>query len=349
MSSKSKELESIIIRFAGDAGDGIQLAGDQFADTSVLMGNDVATFPDFPAEIRSPQGSVPGVSSFQIQLSQNKVFTAGDTADVLVVMNPAALKVNLNEVVKGGLLVINTDSFTEENLTRSGWKSDPLQDETLKNYTVIKVPFSTLTKNALEAAKITRAEADRCKNFFALGLMFWVYERSMDHTIKWIEDKFSKRPEIAQANIAALKAGYNYGDLSEIMPCRYIIKKAPIEPGAYRNITGNKAIALGIVAASELSGKQVLFGSYPITPASNILHELALLKNFNVKTFQAEDEMAACGAALGASFGSHIGIVATSGPCCSICFMAATSRATVTVLTTWRRTDVGTALNDGTR
>ncbi len=309
-----KETESVTIRFAGDSGDGMQLTGDQFTDTSALMGNDIATLPDFPAEIRAPQGTLPGVSSFQIQFSQNDIYTAGDSPDVLVVMNPAALKVNLKDLDSGGLLVVNTDSFAEENLKKAGWKSNPLEDNTLKDYSVLRVPFSSLTKNALENSKIKPTEIDRCKNFFALGLMFWVYGRTLDHTVKWIQEKFSKKPDIAEANILALKAGYNYGDITETMPPRTLIKKAEIEPGTYRKITGNEATALGIIAAATLTGKQVLYGSYPITPASNILHELAKRKNFNIKTFQAEDEIAACGAALGASFGGHIGVTATSGP-----------------------------------
>lgn len=292
----------------------MQLTGDQFTDTSAIMGNDIATLPDFPAEIRAPQGTLPGVSSFQIQFSRNEIYTAGDAPDVLVVMNPAALKVNLNDLAKGGLLLVNSDSFNEENLKKAGWKSNPLIDSTLKDYSAIQVPFSSLTKNALANAKIKPTEVDRCKNFFALGLTFWMYDRTLDHTVKWVEEKFAKKPEIAEANILALKAGYNYGDITETIPNRTIVKKADIRPGTYRKITGNEATALGIVAAAQLSGKEVLYGTYPITPASNILHELSKRKNFRIKTFQAEDEIAACGAALGASFGGHIGVTATSGP-----------------------------------
>ncbi len=309
-----KELDSVTIRFAGDSGDGMQLTGDQFTDTSAIMGNDIATLPDFPAEIRAPQGTLPGVSSFQIQFSHNEIYTAGDAPDVLVVMNPAALKVNINDLVKGGLLVANTDAFNEDNLKKVGWQSNPLTDNTLKDYSLLQVPFSSLTKNALTGAKIKPTEVDRCKNFFALGLMFWIYGRTFDHTIKWIQDKFGKRPEMAEANIMALKAGYNYGDITETLPSRYLVRKADIRPGTYRKITGNEATALGIIAAAQLAGKDVLYGSYPITPASNILHELSKMKHFRVKTFQAEDEIAACGAALGAAFGGHIGVTATSGP-----------------------------------
>ncbi len=315
-----KELESVTIRFAGDSGDGMQLTGDQFTDTSALMGNDIATFPDFPAEIRAPQGTLPGVSSFQIQFSHNDVYTAGDAPEVLVVMNPAALKVNINDLVKGGMLVVNTDSFNEDNLKKAGWKSNPLEDGSLKDYSLLKVPFSALTKNALAASTIKPSEMDRSKNFFALGLLFWMYNRNPDYTIAWTKEKFAKKPEIAEANIMALKAGFNYGDITEVQPSRYMIRKADIGPGSYRKIMGNEATALGIAAAASLSGKQVFFGAYPITPASDILHQLATLKNFNVKTFQAEDEIAACGAALGASFGGQIGMTATSGP--GICLKA---------------------------
>ncbi len=310
-----KELESVTIRFAGDSGDGMQLTGDQFTDTSAIMGNDIATLPDFPAEIRAPQGTLPGVSSFQIQFSQNDIFTAGDAPDVLVVMNPAALKVNINDLQKGGLLVINTDSFNEDNLKKAGWKTNPLEDNTLKDFSVLKVAVSSLTKNALDGkTKLKISEIDRCKNFFALGLMFWIYNRTLDHTIKWVEEKFGKKPEYAEANILALKAGFNFGDITETMPARYIIKSADAEPGTYRKITGNEAAALGLASAAHISGKQILFGTYPITPASNILHEVAKFKNFNIKTFQAEDEIAACGAALGASFAGQIGVTSTSGP-----------------------------------
>src|SRR3989338_2879698 len=309
-----KELESVTIRFAGDSGDGMQLTGDQFTDTSAIMGTAIATLPDCPAEIRAPQGTLPGVSSFQIQFSKNEVFTAGDAPDVLVVMNSAALKVNLGDLVKGGLVVVNSDSFNEENLKKAGWKSNPLEDNTLSDWSVIKVAFSSLTRNALAQSKIKPSEIDRCKNFFALGLVFWMYGRTIDHTVKWVQEKFAKKPEIAEANLMALKAGYNYGDIAEIMPQRFFVKKANIRPGTYRKITGNEATALGIIAAAQLTGKQVLYAGYPITPASDILHQLAYHKNFNVKTFQAEDEIAACGAALGASFGGHIGVTGTSGP-----------------------------------
>ncbi len=314
VSKATQELDSVVIRIAGDSGDGMQLTGDQLTDTSAIMGNDIATLPDFPAEIRAPQGTLPGVSSFQIQFSHRNVYTAGDAPDVLVVMNPAALKVNIGDLVKGGILILNSDSFNEDNLKKAGWKTNPLLDETLRDYSVMKVPFSALTKNALTESKIKASEIDRCKNYFALGLLFWMYGRSLDYTIEWTKDKFAKKPEIADANIMALKAGYNYGDITELSLNKYEVKKADIGPGTYRKITGNEAAALGIIAAAQLSGKQVVYAGYPITPASDILHQLAYRKNYNVKTFQAEDEIAACGAALGASFGGQIGITGTSGP-----------------------------------
>ncbi len=309
-----KEVDSVIIRIAGDSGDGMQLTGDQLTDTSAIMGNDIATLPDFPAEIRAPQGTLPGVSSFQIQFSKKDVYTAGDNPDVLVVMNPAALKVNIGDLQKGGLLIVNSDSFIEDNLKKAGWTSNPLTDNSLKDFSVLKVPFSSLTKNALAESKIKQSEMDRSKNYFALGLLFWMYGRSLDHTIEWTKDKFAKKPEVAEANIMALKAGFNYGDITETAPSRYVVPKADIGPGSYRKITGNEATALGVIAAAQLTGKQLLYAGYPITPASDILHQLSYRKNFNVKTFQAEDEIAACGAALGASFGGQIGVTGTSGP-----------------------------------
>src|SRR3989338_2280976 len=239
-----KEADAVIIRFAGDSGDGMQLTGDQFTDTSAVMGNDIATLPDFPAEIRAPQGTLPGVSSFQIQFAKNEIFTAGDAPDVLVVMNPAALKVNLGDLPKGGTVIVNSDSFNEDNLRKASWKSNPLEDGSLKEYPVVRVPFSSLTRNALKGTKLKLTEIDRCKNFFALGLTFWMYGRSMDHTLKCIGERFSKNPELADANVRALEAGYNYGDITETMPARTIVRKAAIAPGTYRKITGNEATAL---------------------------------------------------------------------------------------------------------
>ena len=308
------EATAVTIRFAGDSGDGMQLTGDQFTDTAAVMGNDFATLPDFPAEIRAPAGTLPGVSSFQIQFSKDIIFTAGDQCDVLVTMNPAALKVNIPNLKKGGLIFLNESSFDEAHLKKAGWKADPLTDNTLKDFQVIRVPLSSLTANALKDHPLKMSEVERCKNFFALGMVFWLYNRTMDHTIEWVKKRFAKRPEIVNANIAAIKAGYNYADITEALPARYQVRGAKLEPGTYRKITGYEATAIGFVTAAYLANKTLFYGSYPITPASNILHELAQFKHFGVKTFQAEDEIAAVGAAIGASFGGQIGLTGTSGP-----------------------------------
>jgi 2-oxoglutarate ferredoxin oxidoreductase subunit alpha len=292
----------------------MQLTGDQFTDTTAVMGNDFSTLPDFPAEIRAPAGTLPGVSSFQIQFSDAVIFTPGDSADVLVAMNPAALRVNLRNIKKGGLIIVNEDSFDDSSLTRAAWTSNPLKDGTLKDFQVLKVPLAELTKNALKDHPLKGSEVDRCKNFLALGMMFWLYDRSMDHTIDWIQKKFAKRPEIVSANIAALKAGYNYADITESMPSQVQVKKTTLEPGTYRKITGNEATAIGLITAAQLAGKTLFYGSYPITPASGILQDLAKQKHFGVKTFQAEDEISAIGSAIGAAFGGELGITGTSGP-----------------------------------
>ena len=313
-------ISAITVRFAGDSGDGMQLAGDQFTDTTAAMGNDFATLPDYPAEIRAPAGTLPGVSSFQIRFSENPIFTPGDVADVLVAMNPAALKVNLVNVKKGGLIVVNESVFTEQNLKKATWKTNPLNDESLKDFQVLKVPLSELTKNALKETSLKLTEVERCKNFFALGMMFWLYDRSLEHTIDWIKKKFAKRAEMVEANVLALKAGYNYADITETLPKQFQIRKAKLEAGTYRKISGNEATAIGIVTACHLAGRTLFYGSYPITPASGILHELSRRKDFGVKTFQAEDEIAAIGAAIGASFGGEIGITGTSGP--GVCLKA---------------------------
>ncbi len=305
---------AITVRFAGDSGDGMQLTGDQFTDTTALMGNDFATFPDYPAEIRAPAGTLPGVSSFQIQFSENIIFTPGDLCDVLVAMNPAALKVNIPNVKKGGLIIVNESVFTEPNLRKAAWKTNPLTDDTLKEYRVLKVQLSDLTKNALKDHPLKLTEVERCKNFFALGMMFWLYDRSLEHTIAWIKKKFAKRPEIANANAAALQSGYNYADITEELPSQYIVPKSRLEPGTYRKIMGNEATAIGFIAAARLAKKTLFYGSYPITPASTILHDLSRYKHFGVKTFQAEDEIAAIGAAIGAAFGGEIALTGTSGP-----------------------------------
>ncbi len=310
-----KILSSSTILFAGDSGDGMQLAGDQFTDTTGVMGNDFATFPNFPAEIRAPLGTLPGVSSFQIQFSDTNIYTHGDMADVLVAINPAALKVNLNKVKPGGLIVLNENAFNETDYKRAAWASDPLTDGTLNDFQVLKVPVTDLTKNALKDIPLKISEIERCKNFFVLGMMFWLYARNFDHTIDWIQTKFAARPEIVNANIAALKAGHNYAETTEtIVPAQTHIHKAKMDPGTYRKISGNNALAIGLITAAHLSEKTLFYASYPITPASEILHELSEHKEFKVKTFQAEDEIAAMAAAIGAAFGGELSATSTSGP-----------------------------------
>ena len=311
-----EEVETVTIRFAGDSGDGMQLTGTQFTNTSAVLGNDISTLPDFPAEIRAPAGSLPGVSGFQLNFSSQDIRTPGDQPNVLVAMNPAALKVNLSDLEDGGTIIINTDEFNKENLKKAAYDVNPLEDETLKGYRVHRLPITTLNLRALQEAqvKLTRKEMDRCKNFFALGVLYWLYDRPMEPTLQWIESKFKKLPEVARANTIALRTGYNFADTTEVFTTHYSVKKAAIAPGKYRKITGNEATAIGFVAASQLSGRPLFYGSYPITPASDILHELARHKNFGVKTFQAEDEIAAVCAAIGASFTGHIGLTGTSGP-----------------------------------
>ncbi|MBI4431064.1 MAG: 2-oxoacid:acceptor oxidoreductase subunit alpha [Candidatus Omnitrophica bacterium] len=309
-----KTLRTAIIRFAGDSGDGMQLTGDRFTDASAIMGNDISTLPDYPAEIRAPAGTLPGVSSFQVNIGSVATHTPGDRPQTLVAMNPAALKVHLPDVEEHGWVIVNTDAFTPGNLKKALWSANPLDGSTLKDYTVIKIPISTLTQKALQESKLSPSEVERCKNFYALGLIFWLYDRTPDSTLQWIEQKFSKKQDIAQANAAALRAGYSYADVTDLFPVRYQVKKAAIGPGVYRKISGNEALALGLVTAANLAGKDLFYGSYPITPASGILHELSKHKNFRVKTFQAEDEIAAMGAVIGASFGGHLGVTGTSGP-----------------------------------
>jgi 2-oxoglutarate ferredoxin oxidoreductase subunit alpha len=309
-----RELDRVTIRFAGDSGDGMQLTGSQFTRTAAVFGNDISTFPDFPAEIRAPAGSLPGVSGFQLSFSSSEIYTPGDAPDVLVAMNPAALKTNLGDLPPGGALIVNEDAFTSQNLNRVGYTSNPLSDGSLKQWNVIAVPISTLNARALEGLEMTNKQVDLTKNFFALGLMFWLYERSLEPTLNWIDEKFGKRPQIAEGNARALKAGYNFGETTEVFHERYIVPPAKLAPGRYRNLTGNEATALGFVAASQLAKRTLFYGSYPITPASDILHQLASYKNFGVVTFQAEDEIAAIGAAIGASYGGSLGMTGTSGP-----------------------------------
>ncbi len=310
-----EEVETVTIRFAGDSGDGMQLTGTQFTNTSAVVGNDISTLPDFPAEIRAPAGSLPGVSGFQLNFSSTDIKTPGDQPNVLVAMNPAALKVNLADLEEGGTLIINTDGFTPENLKYANYATNPLDDNSLAGYRVHKLPISTLNMNALKGnVELSRKEIDRSKNFFALGVLYWLYDRPMENTLNWIRSKFSKSPELAKANEIALKTGYNFADTTEVFTTHYTVKRAQIAPGKYRKITGNEATAIGFVAAAELAGRPLFYGSYPITPASDILHELSRHKSFGVKTFQAEDEIAAVCAAIGASFAGHVGLTGTSGP-----------------------------------
>jgi 2-oxoglutarate/2-oxoacid ferredoxin oxidoreductase subunit alpha len=311
-----EELESVAIRFAGDSGDGMQLTGTQFTNTSAVLGNDVSTLPDFPAEIRAPAGTLAGVSGFQVNISSRDIFTPGDAPQVLVAMNPAALKANLGDLEPGGILIVNSDEFTAGNLKKAGYTASPLEDDSLRGYKVIQVPLTTLNRNALQDMEgLGNKEKDRCKNFFALGLTFWMYDRSLDVTLQWIEDKFRNKPEVVEANTRALKAGFNYGETTESFRYRYRVHKfQEVPPGTYRKITGNEAAAMGFVTAAHLAGRPLFYGSYPITPASDILHFLAALKNFDVRTFQAEDEIAAIGAAIGAAFGGAFALTGTSGP-----------------------------------
>lgn len=310
-----EELESVTIRFAGDSGDGMQVTGSQFTSTSAIIGNDISTLPDFPAEIRAPAGSLPGVSGYQLNFSSRDIRTPGDGPQVLVAMNPAALKTNLRDLEPGGILVVNTDEFGESNLKKAGYAKNPLDDGSLSGYRLFKIPITSNTLKALESVKLPHKQLERCKNFYALGLMYWLYDRPMEPTVKWIDEKFGvKSLDIAKANKLALRAGYNYADTTEIFTTHYHVGRAQIKPGKYRNITGNEATAIGFITAAQLTGRPLFYGSYPITPASDILHELSKHKNFGVKTFQAEDEIAAIGAAIGAAFAGSIGLTGTSGP-----------------------------------
>ena len=309
-----EERECATIRLAGDSGDGMQLAGAQFTLTSVLAGNDVSTLPDFPAEIRAPAGSLAGVSGYQIHFSSTAIYTPGDRLDTLVAMNPAALRTNLADLQSGGILVVNADAFEREELEKAGYTSNPLADGSLSPYRVVAVPMTTLNRTAVAKVKLSPREADRCKNFFALGLVYWLYERPLEPTLAWIAAKFSANVAIREANTRALKAGFNYGETTEAMPAHYRVAKAAIPPGRYRKLTGNEAVALGLVAAAHKADLPLLFAAYPSTPAGDIFHHLAELKRYGVRTFQAEDETAAMGAALGAAFGGALGVTATTGP-----------------------------------
>jgi len=309
-----QELDRVTIRFAGDSGDGMQLTGTQFTRTAAVFGNDISTLPDYPAEIRAPAGSIPGVSGFQISFSSSEIHTPGDAPDVLVAMNPAALRANVRDLAPGGAIIVNSDAFTPPNLAKAGYTTSPLADDSLRSYTVFDIPVSTLNARALEGLDMTSRQMDLTKNFFALGIMFWLYGRTMETTQAWIEEKFGGRAIIAEANRRALNAGYAFGETTEIFHTTYRVAPAHLAPGTYRNITGNEATALGMLTASKLADRQLVYASYPITPASEILHHLSAWKNFGLKTFQAEDEIAAIGAALGASYGGALGLTGTSGP-----------------------------------
>jgi 2-oxoglutarate ferredoxin oxidoreductase subunit alpha len=308
------ELETVVVRFAGDSGDGMQLTGTEFTKSAALGGNDLATFPDFPAEIRAPAGSLAGVSGYQLNFSSQEVFTPGDQPDVLVVMNPAALRVNLPDLPPGGVLIANSGTFTPQNLDKAGYKSNPLEDGTLSNYQVYAIDISKQVSLALEGMGLSSKEVARCKNFYALGLMFWLYSHPTEREEQSIRQKFQKNPQLAEANVKAFRAGYNYGETTELFTSRYLVPPAEIEPGKYRHITGNEATAIGLVTAARLSGLRLFYGSYPITPASDILHNLSMYRHFGVITFQAEDEIAAVTAAIGASYAGAIGVTGTSGP-----------------------------------
>jgi 2-oxoglutarate ferredoxin oxidoreductase subunit alpha len=306
------EVDRVVIRFAGDSGDGMQLTGDRFTSVSAFFGNDLSTMPDFPAEIRAPAGTIAGVSAFQIHFADYDILTPGDQPGVLVAMNPAALKANLKDLMPGGMLIINSDAFDDRNLEKVGYSSNPLDDGSLEGYQVYKVPMTTMTIGAVQDAGVSKKEAERSKNMFALGVISWMYGRPLEPTIAWLEKKFAKKPHIAQANVAALKAGHAFGETAELTA--FEVKPATLAPGHYRRITGNQALAFGLIAASVQSKLPLFLGSYPITPASDILHELSRHKNFGVRTLQAEDEIAAISMAIGASFGGHIGVTTTSGP-----------------------------------
>jgi 2-oxoglutarate ferredoxin oxidoreductase subunit alpha len=309
-----RQLDRVVIRFAGDSGDGMQLTGDRFTAESAQLGNDLSTLPNFPAEIRAPAGTLPGVSSFQLHFADYDILTPGDAPNVLVAMNPAALKANLADVPRAADIIVNTDEFTKRNLAKVGYDVNPLEDGTLDSYAVHEVPLTSLTVKALESFDISKKDAERSKNMFALGLLSWMYNRSVEGTETFLRKKFANRPELVEANVTALKAGWNYGETTEDFAVRYEVKPAKLPAGTYRNITGNTALAYGLIAASVRAGLPLFLGAYPITPASDVLHELSKHKKFGVLTFQAEDEIAAVGAALGASYGGALGVTSTSGP-----------------------------------
>jgi 2-oxoglutarate ferredoxin oxidoreductase subunit alpha len=312
--SERKVIDQAVIRFAGDSGDGMQITGSQFTNTVALYGNDIATFPDYPAEIRAPAGTLPGVSGYQLHFSSTDVYTPGDSVDVLIAMNPAALKVNIADLKANGILIVNSDSFTENDLRKAQMTSNPLEDHSLDKFRLFSVELERLTRRALEHLGLDAKSMDRCKNFFALGMCYWLYNRSMDSTVRWIEDKFKNKPLLSEANKLAMKAGYSYCEATEAFQISYEIPPAKLTPGFYRNMSGNQALALGFVTASKKSGLTLFQGSYPITPASDILHELSQYKDFGVMTFQAEDEIAAITSAIGAAYAGALALTTTSGP-----------------------------------
>lgn len=316
MARKQEVLQDVVIKFAGDSGDGMQLTGSQFTNNTALLGIDLATFPDFPAEIRAPQGTLPGVSGYQLRFSSDRVFTPGDACDVLVAMNAAALKVNLSALKKGGKIIANTDGFDGKNLRLANYPEgeNPLENGSLGNYEVIKMDVTKMTREALKDITMGMKEKDRAKNMFVLGFLYWMYNRDMENTIGFLTEKFGKKPEILESNVKVLQAGYNYGDTTETFTTTYSVEKAKMDPGSYRSIMGNQAVAYGLIAASQKSGLPLFLGSYPITPASDILHDLSKYKNFGVRTFQAEDEIAAITSAIGAAYGGSLGVTTSSGP-----------------------------------
>ncbi len=306
--------EDIVVRFAGDSGDGMQITGNEFTKTSAIIGNDIATFPDFPAEIRAPAGTIPGVSGFQVRFSSRDIHSPGDAPDCLVAMNPAALRVNYKDVKRNGIIIVNTGNFAAGDLKKANYDHDPLKSHEFEGWRVVEVDLNKLTREALKEMNLDPKETLRCKNFFALGMTYWLFSRPLEPTIKWIEQRFKKKPEYAEANIRVLKAGHNYCEIVDLFQVRYEVAPAKLTPGTYRNIMGNESLALGFVAVSKLSGLQIMLGSYPITPASDILHQLSTYKNYGIVTFQAEDEIAAVCAAIGASYAGDLGITTTSGP-----------------------------------
>lgn len=308
------KLDAATVRFAGDSGDGMQLAGTQFTTTSALAGNDVATFPDFPAEIRAPRGTLAGVSGFQVHFASQDILTPGDELDALVAMNPAALRTNLGDLQSGGILIANENAFDKKSLEQAEYTTNPLDDRSLESYQLFKVPMTDLTRRSVEGLGLSQKEVDRCRNFFAMGLVYWLYGRSLDSTLRYIDAKFGSKPNIAEANRRALHAGFNYGDITEAFVSNYQVDKAVLPSGKYRSMTGNQALAWGLMAAAKLSNKDLFLGSYPITPASDILHELSKYKNFGVRTFQAEDEIAAITSCIGAAFGGSMAVTTSSGP-----------------------------------